>query len=159
VSRYRISQACGVIAYLWKARVGLSRKVVFFEIFDKTVNRYRQFYSLPFALKGQYRAPTFFELLSEGKLTLLAREKLEYKTYSSFYAYGGMYTRLILTHSYYLLKEDGTIQEFMGKRNDFFDLMGSKKDEMQKFAKENKLSFDNKYDVVRITDFYNSLFK
>ena len=36
------------------------RKVVFFEIFDQTVNRYRQFYSLPFALTGQYKAPVFF---------------------------------------------------------------------------------------------------
>ncbi len=134
------------------------RKVVFFEIFDQTVNRYRQFYSLPFALTGQYKAPVFFELLTEGKLTLLSREKLEYKTYSSFYVYG-TYTRLVLTNLYYLLKENGTIQEFIGKRNDFYELMGSKKDEVEKYAKANRLDFANKYNVVRIIEYYNSLIK
>ncbi len=134
------------------------RKVVFFEIFDKTVNRYRQFYSLPFALTGQYKAPVFFELLNEGKLTLLSREKVEYKTYSSFYSYG-TYTRLLLVNTYYLLKEDGSILDFNGKKNDFYELMGTKKEEVQKFAKANKLNFNNKYDVVRLIDYYNSLFK
>jgi hypothetical protein len=135
------------------------RKAVFVEIFDQTVNRYRQFYSLPFALTGQYKAPVFFELLSEGKLTLMVREKVEYKTYSSFYTYGGTYTRLVLTHTYFSLKENGTIQELTGKRNDYFDMLGAKKDEVQKFAKANKLDFDNKYDIVKMTDYYNSLFK
>lgn len=134
------------------------RKIVFFEIFDKTVNRYRQFYSLPFALTGQYKTPVFFELLNEGKITLLSREKLEYKTYSSFYSYG-TYTRLVLTNAYYVLKEDGSLQDFNGKKNDFYDLMGSKKEEVQKFAKANKLNFNNKYEMVRVIDYYNSLFK
>ena len=89
----------------------------------------------------------------------MAREKLEYKTYSSFYYYGGTYTRLVLTHTYFFLKENGTIQEFVGKRNDFFEIMGTKKDEVQKFAKANKLDFDNKYDIAKMTDYYNSLFK
>jgi hypothetical protein len=134
------------------------RKVVFFEIFDQTIRRYRQFYSLPFALTGQYRAPVFFELLTEGKLTLLSREKLEYKSYSSFYSYGTT-TRLVLTHIYYLLKEDGLIQEFKGKRNDFYELMGSKKEDVREFVKKNKLDFDNEYDIARMIEFYNSLFK
>ncbi len=37
-----------------------ARKVVFFEIFDQTVRRYRQFYSLPYAGSGQYKTPVFF---------------------------------------------------------------------------------------------------
>jgi len=36
-----------------------SRKVLFFEIFDGTIKRYRQFYSLPYAVTGQYRRPFF----------------------------------------------------------------------------------------------------
>jgi hypothetical protein len=51
-----------------------ARKVLLFEIFDETVKRYRNFYSLPYALAGQYKAPVFFELLQEGKLTVLCRE-------------------------------------------------------------------------------------
>src|SRR5262245_33802181 len=57
-----------------------ARKVLFFEIFDITVHRYRQFFALPYTSPAGYRAPVFFELLEEGKLTLLAREALESKS-------------------------------------------------------------------------------
>src|SRR6187455_400285 len=60
-----------------------ARKILFFEIFDGTVKRYRTFYSLPYSTGGQYKAPIFFELLEEGKLTVLCREFLEYRTTSS----------------------------------------------------------------------------
>src|SRR5882757_6203844 len=34
-----------------------ARKVLFFEIYDASGKRYRQFYSLPFAVAGQYKTP------------------------------------------------------------------------------------------------------
>ena len=135
-----------------------SRKVVYFEIFDVTTKRYRQFYSLPYAVTGQYRAPVFFELLEEGKMTLLAREALETRTYSSFYYYG-THSQLVLVDKYFLMKEDGTIVSFTGKKNDLIELMGAKGDAVAKFAKENKLDFDKKYDVAQMVEHYNSLIK
>ncbi len=135
-----------------------SRKVLFFEIFDVTIKRYRQFYSLPYAVTGQYRAPVFFELLEEGKMTLLAREALESRTYSSFYYYG-TYTRLILVNKFFLMKENGTIAPFTGKKNDLIELMGTRGEQVSRFAKENRLDFDKKYDVGQMVAYYNSLFK
>jgi hypothetical protein len=93
-----------------------ARKVLFFEIFDATVKRYRIFYSLPYALAGQYKAPVFFELIEEGKLTVLCREVLEYRTYSSPFYYYGTYTRLVLVNKYFVLKENGIIEEFISKK-------------------------------------------
>jgi hypothetical protein len=134
-----------------------ARKVVFFEIFDALSKDYRRFYSLPFAATGGYRTPTFFELLTEGKMTLLAREALEYKTYSSFYAYGS-YTRLVLVYHYYLLGDKGEIEEFLGKKNDWIYAMGNRGTDVQKFVKTNKLDFDDKNDLTRIVEYYNSFF-
>jgi hypothetical protein len=135
-----------------------ARKILFFEIFDTVGKRYRQFYSLPYAVTGQYKAPVFFELLEEGKMTLLAREALEVRSYSSFYYYGA-YTRIVLVNKFFLLKENGSIQEFSGKKNDLIELMGKKEDQIHKFIKENRVDFDNKYDVARVVAYYNSLFK
>jgi hypothetical protein len=135
-----------------------ARKVLFFEIFDITVKQYRQFFSLPFAVSGnQYKAPVFFELLAEGKLTVLSREALEYRTYSAFNYYG-TYTRLVLVNKYYLLDERGAIIEFKGNKNDWLYMMGNKGSDVQRFAKTNKLDFDDKYDLVKIVSYYNSLF-
>jgi hypothetical protein len=135
-----------------------ARKVVFFEIFDVTINQYRQFYSLPYSLNGnQYKAPVFFELLTEGKLTVLSRESLEYRTYSAFNYYG-TYTRLVLVNKYFLLDESGDIVDFKGNKNDWLYLMGSRGSEVQKYAKTNKLDFDDKEDLIKIVSYYNSLF-
>jgi len=135
-----------------------ARKLLFLEIFDKTVKRYRRMYSLPYNTSGNYKAPVIFELLEEGKITLLCREALEYRTYSSAFYYYSNYTRLIIVYRYFLLKEDGSIVEFVGKRGDWLDLMKDRKEEVQKFVRSNRLDFDEKYDLSRIIAYYNSLF-
>ena len=134
-----------------------ARKVLFFEIFDTSVKKYRQFFALPFTTASGYKAPVFFELLEEGKMTLLSRESVEYKTYSSPY-YMGSYSRLVLVYKYYFLDEKGNISEFTGNKNDLLDLMNKKSDEVEKYIKANKLKFDDKYDFARIVAYYNSLF-
>jgi len=134
-----------------------SRKAVFFEIFDKSVKRYRDFYSLPYAATGQYKAPVFFELLAEGKMTLLCREAIEFRNYPSSFYYYGSTTRLVLVHKYFLLKENGDIETFTGKRSDLLELMGNKSVTVEKYIKSNKLSVDNKYQFADIVKYYNSL--
>lgn len=136
------------------------RKVLFFEIFDQSAKRYRAFYSLPYSQNNTYNTPTFFELLAEGKLTVLTREKLEYRTVSSPFYYYGTYTRLVLVHTYFLLKPNGKIEELANpKRNNWLELMENKVDEVKAFAKENRLDFDDKYELIRIIEYYNSLFQ
>ena len=134
-----------------------ARKVLTFEIFDATVKRYRQFYSLPYSPNNTYKTPVFFELLCEGKITLLAREKLEYRTVNSPFFYGN-YSRLVLVNVFYLLKPNGVIDEFPGKKNDWLNAMETRESEVREFAKVNRLDFDDKYELTRIIDYYNSLF-
>src|SRR5882672_9853324 len=135
-----------------------ARKVLLFEFFDQGYKRYRTFYSLPYSANGSYKSPVFFEVLTEGKITTLAREKVEYRTYGySPFMYGSYNTRKVLVNIYYLLKENGNIQDFSGKRSDWLNLMGNQSDDVLDYAKENKLDFDRKYDLKRIIDYYNSL--
>ena len=134
-----------------------AKKVLFFEIFDVTVHKYRSFYALPFTTQSGYRAPVFFELLEEGKLTLLAREAIEVKSQSSYYYYGS-YSRQVLVYRYFFLDESGVITEFTGNKKDLFDLMGKKADAVEDFTKVNKLKIDEKYDFAQIIKYYNSLF-
>lgn len=132
------------------------RKILFFEIFDSSVHKWRQFYSLPYTLTGVYRAPVLFELLEEGKMTLLSREALEYKTYSSPYYVGG-YNRLVLVTKFFLLNEKGNIEPFVGNKRDLLELMGKKADDVSEFMKTNRLDFTDKYDLAKIVQYYNSL--
>ena len=134
-----------------------AKKVLFFEIFDVTVHKYRSFYALPFTTQSGYRAPVFFELLEEGKLTLLSRESVETRSYSSMYYYGS-YTRQVLIYRYFFLDENGAITEFNGNRKELLDLMGKKADTVEDYIKANRLKMDEKYDFAQIVKYYNSLF-
>jgi len=136
-----------------------SRKVLSFEIFDGTSRRYRIFFALPFSNSGGYKAPVFFELLEEGKMTLLTREQLEYRTYSSPYYFGGSYSRLVLVYRFFFLNENGDITEFLGKRNDLLARMGNKSEDVEKFMRVNRLETTDRSDMTRIVDYYNSLFE
>lgn len=137
-----------------------ARKVLMLDIFDVTVKRYRQFFSLPYAsTTGEYKTLIFFELLEEGKLTVLCRERLEYTTNSTFYNYGGGYSRLLMVYKYFIMDERGDIVEFKGKKSDWLVMMGKHEKEVQKYAKANRLDFDDKYDLSRILDYYNSFFE
>ena len=133
-----------------------ARKILFVEIFDRTVKQYRQFYSLPYSVTGTYKAPVFFELLAEGKLTLLSRESLEYRTYSSPY-YFGSYNRLVMVYKFYLLKENGDITEFVGRKSDLLQLMGRKSEAVEGYIRENKLKIEEREDFAKIVQYYNSL--
>ena len=90
-------------------------------------------------------------------MTLLSRESVEYRTYSSPY-YMGSYSRLVLVYKYYFLDEKGNILEFTGNKNDLLDLMNKKSEEVEKYIKANKLRYDDKYDFAKIVAYYNSLF-
>jgi hypothetical protein len=134
------------------------RKVLFFEIFDRTVNRYRQFFALPYKTNSNYQSTIFFELMVEGKITLLAREELVTRSYTSAYYMGPSYTRTVLEYRYFFMKENGDIAEFTGNKNDLLDLMGKNAEDVEKYAKSNRLRWDDKYDFARIVSYYNSLF-
>lgn len=134
-----------------------ARKMTYFEIFDQTSRHYRQFYSIPYATSGAYKAPVIFELLTEGKMTLLCRESVEYRSYSnSFYSYG-MSTRMVLVYNYFMLQENGNIEPFIGKRNDLLRLMGNESTKVEKYIKANKLDITDRNEFTQIVQYYNSL--
>ena len=139
-----------------KSEVYTARKVLYFEIFDNTIHKYRRFFTLPYAVNANYRTSIFFELLEEGKMTLLSRELLEYKTYNSPY-YVGSFSRLVLTNKFFFLQDDGTIEEFRGTRHDLLDMMGRQADAVDKYMRSNNLRFDDKQDISQIVAYYNSL--
>lgn len=135
-----------------------ARKLIYYEIWDATNSRYRQFYSIPYAPNGGYKTPIFFELLAEGKLTLLAREALEYKTTSTgYYGYGSI-SRLVLVDKFFTLNDKGEIETFSGRKSDLFDLMSKRDDEVKQFLKSHRLDLSYKYDLAQVFAYYNSLF-
>ena len=141
-----------------------ARKIHYFDIFDETVKSTRTFYALPFKVQVNYEVPILFEVLYEGKLSLLCREELvtesmqainPYMPYSYYPGYGG--NRQRLSYKYYFLYEGGEIIEYFMKKGDLIQFFRRKQQEVKHYIKKNNLKHDRMRDLVRITAYYNAL--
>ncbi len=148
----RIQTATRLFAYS-------SRKLFFFEIFDVTVDNYRQFYVLDYNVRPGYKAPYIFEVVFEGKLTLLARESIVQQTsqYNSYYWSGGTYNRQALNYDFYFLDGKGNITFYNKKKKELIDMFGRKGPQVRQFIKKNNLKTDKKRDLARIMAYYNAI--
>ncbi len=138
------------------------KKVFYFQIFDETVDSYREFYVLPYALVNQYETPIFFEVLVEGRLTLLCREKIIDKTvqdpnYINAYGSAISYSRKVLVYTYYFLDDKGIITKYSLKKKDLLKILAKRADKVDEYMRVNNLRADKRYDLSRIIAFYNGI--
>lgn len=135
-----------------------SQKLFYVEIYDKLVENYRQFYSIPYNVKYDYEVPILFEVLYEGPLSLLAREAIVTQSVNnSSSIYGGSYLQSVIEHTYYFLDKKGNIKMYAGRKADLYVIMANKQSHVKSFIKKNKLDVSDLRDLIRITAFYNSL--
>jgi len=141
-----------------KVKTFSSHKIFYFEIYDETVDNYRQFYSLPYKVNIGYKIPILFELQYEGPLSLITREAIVQETVPSTSTYwGGSYTRTRLVYYYYFIDKQGDITYFDGRKKELLKIMNDKKKYLKEYIKEYKLQVDEIKDLIRITAFYNSI--
>ena len=138
-----------------------SKKILYFEIFDRSVDSYRQFYALPYAVSPGYETPILFEVLHEGRpLSLLAREVITTETipqYSYYYGRSNYYSRNKLVYEFYFFDEKSGIRRYHMKKKELLRFMQKRSSEVKKFISENNLRVDRRRDLERITAYYNSL--
>lgn len=134
-----------------------SREILAYQINDQSCKCLRQFYSLPYANVGQYKAPVFFEVISAGKVTLLDKEAIENQAYPTGHIAYSPRPKWVLVDKYFLLKDDGSIVSFFINKKKFCALMGPHAKEVFTFARKNKLDFNKKYQLKLIIDYYNSI--
>ncbi len=136
-----------------------SFQVFYFNIYDKLVENYRQFYSIPYRLKYDHETPVFFELLFEGPLSLLAREAIVQETVplGNSVTRGSTVIRNKVELNFFFVDKEGDLASFSGKKSDLYEIMSKKERKVRDFIKGNSLKTDNARDLVRITAFYNSI--
>lgn len=136
-----------------------SKKILYFEIYDSILKAYRQFYAIPYQIESNYKVPILFEVLYEGKTSLLVREKIVMTTdpYNQAYFNGPAATQERLSFTYYFVDTEGKMVMYNGKKNHLFEILNKNSGKVKEYIKANKLKTDEMRDIVRITAFYNSL--
>jgi hypothetical protein len=137
-----------------------------FEIFDEIFGGLRRFYSLPYAINGEYEIPTFFEVLTEGNaIALLCREYIATDTRGmSNWGPMGMNPfwgpqnnfgyRLDFNYFFFI---NGSLKRYSLKKKDLFDMLSGHDEEIDLFMRKNRLEHDKRGDLLRITAYYNDL--
>lgn len=135
-----------------------------FEFFDEIMKTPRIFYALPYSKRENYESPVFFELYTEGYLSLLNREVITYRTVYPAGFWGWGYRPMmgsnipILEDSYYVLKmKEEKVIKIMDTRKEILELMQDKAQEIEGFIQANRIRMDRRSDLVRLFEFYNSL--
>ncbi len=156
--KYDLEQNLIQLKYKGKIHATSAGEMLYFEIFDKKQEKYRQFYVVPYGANSNYKSPHFFELLYQGDLSLLAREYVRSENVGSNWGYYGSYTRAVLDYSLYFFSKDAQqIIPFNKKKGDLLTIMSKRSGEIKKFMKEHRLKADDIADVVQITIEYNKL--
>ncbi len=138
-----------------------SRNIESFEFIDAVLRIRRSFFALPFQKTINYESPMFFELLTDGEIALLNREKIVIQT-TPIYSYGGivpMFTNIpMLVDSFYILiKSQQKVIKFDEKQETILSVLSNKKDKITEYLRTNKVHFDNRKDLMQLFDYYNSI--
>lgn len=139
-----------------------ARQVWSFSFYDPDLMADRQFYALPYTVESNYKAPVLFELLTEGDISLLAREKLVTENVPQ-YGYGGFgnysYLRTRIRRDYFMGFANGNIKNYDGTKKDLLYLLRDHASEVKKFINAHRFRYDDKRDLIQIINYYNSLKK
>ncbi len=141
-----------------------ARNVLAFRFFDRMEQRDRYYYALPYPKVANYPTPTYFELLMQGEpITLLSRESLTVETMVNNNPYainpGVPITRTVLKTDFFFLYKSGKITPFNGTKKGILYLLREREQDIKKYLKENRVNFENKSDMLRLIEYYNSKIK
>ena len=140
----------------------------FFEIYDETIKDHRQFYSLMYEVGYEYSIPVLFEMVINGKLSLLLRERIvsesTQSSFPSYYAYSMMprfsnnigYVNKI-KYDYFFLDNEGNIIKFKGKKKELYNLMNDQYQKVKSYISNNKINLKRMRDLARGGSFYNQI--
>ncbi len=142
-----------------------ARKILYFEIFDETIESHRHFYALPYNVQSNYKIPLLFEVLYEGRLSLLCKEEIVTESVPQYNSYpypnyrSSPYnqSRARLNYKYYFLDEEGEIQRYNMKKSELMSFFKKHNQKVKQYIKKNNLKHDRMRDLVRVTAYYNAL--
>lgn len=132
-----------------------------FRFEDNKIKALRTFYALPIANASTYESIRLFEVLYEGQLTLLARERMPVtettENQEAADSQRALDSRLEMPFEFYFLKDGGTLTRFNPGQSKLLNFMDWRYREVKKYMRKHKLKEEYIADLVRITAYYNAL--
>jgi hypothetical protein len=144
-------------------------QVSHFQFFDPTLNVYRTFVPVDFSMAEGVKRPAFYELVSEGIITLLRKEKYTYQLANETYKERDLaYDTQSLErfqHDVHMRVQDfeyfyvynGKFHPLHNFRKEMSPIMASYETEISHYIEQNLLNPKEMESQVKIVEFYNQL--
>lgn len=132
-------------------------KVDSFVIFDHFLNELRSFHTLPFKELNGYSRKKFFELLYDGKISLLNREDAMMVAAEQGFDETSDLTEWVLIDRYYMLDEKGEVSYFSGKTNDLLTFMKGQAILVSDYIIDQQLDVSRREDLIAVLRYYNTI--
>ncbi|MDO1448930.1 hypothetical protein Q0590_21815 [Rhodocytophaga aerolata] len=136
-----------------------AQQVEYVDYVDHVESRIRSYYSLIHRVKHREKH-MFFELLKQGDVSLLSREKYvtDYGNLNrSFYSSSRSRNEPVPKEEYYILDKNNRLQLFTGEKNQLLTIMQDNHKAMEKFISSEKLQMDRRVDLLKIFYYYHHL--
>jgi hypothetical protein len=148
-----------------------------FTVFNEQQRRFQTFRAYFWSRRASYSAfktPAFFEVVAEGKYTLVKREALavrnqdpipRYAAFGRYYepypadkaSYNGLYSQVVAVKQFYVLTPEKELVALRNPRKDLSDLFRDKAAVMDQYMKKKNLSYRNSTDLIPVIRHFNQL--
>ena len=138
-------------------RTYTAEKIAHFTLFDLVKHRERRYVAIDHQLDEGYQRKTFFEVLTEGDLTILRKSKYVRKPrVTEDKRAPHIYLNAVCRHDYYAYNQ-GDFFEIDDFKEQVLPLMNSYEDLVQDYIKRCKLKLRKINEQMRVVHLYNQL--
>jgi hypothetical protein len=127
-----------------------------FMIFDKESGKERMFYSIPLTIDGTSRRSYFFEIMTEGQIVFLRKQRTRSDGFGLFVFDESQLTNYSGFFDYYFLIDQELIR-IKRFRRDALGLMTNQREKIETFIEKNGLQLTKVKDQVMLLKYYNTL--
>lgn len=138
-------------------RTYTAEKIAHFEFFDQVKHRERHYVAIDQQLDEGYQRKTFFEVLTEGDLTILRKSKYVRKPrVTEDPRAPHIYLNAVCRHDYYVYNQ-GEFFEINDFKEQVLPLMSGYEELVQQYIKRCKLKLRKINEQMRVVHLYNQL--
>ncbi len=138
-------------------RTYTAEQIAQFDLYDQVKHRDRRYVAIDHPMKEGYRRKTFFEVLSNGPLTMLRKTKyVRRPRVTEDFRAPHIYLNAVCRHDYFLFNE-GQIVEVDDFEEQVLPLMSRHEEPIDDYIKAGKLKLRKIHEQMRLVYLYNQL--
>ena len=138
-------------------RTYTAENIVDFEMFDPIKYRHRKYVAVDHSMKEGYKRKTFFEVLSDGEITILRKSKyVRRPRVTEDFRAPHIYLNAVCRHTYYIYHQE-KFTELEDFRAQVMPLMSSYQQEVNDYVQKCRLKLKEIHEQMRVINLYNQL--